>query len=128
MGLPFVDLTCLVDMYRCVRLSGNWPYVERTGSASDVSIAMIFKLDCARSAFSGEVWLSGIFSHWELILLYFLRVARLMTGVATAKRLSLNFLRIVSRRTAYCSWACASEGRSAGSHVLGISSCCGIRM
>ena len=69
-------------------------------SESKVRIATIFKSDCKRSAFSGELWVSGIFSHWELNLLYFMRAAWVMVDFVTAKRVSLKFLRIVSRRTA----------------------------
>jgi hypothetical protein len=83
----------------------------------------MFNYDCGRSTFSGELWVSGFFSHWELILLYFLRVSRVMADVATAKRVALNFLRIVSRHMAYCSRTCVFEGRSVGAYVIGISPC-----
>jgi hypothetical protein len=93
-------------------------------SVSWLSIATIFKYDCKRSAFSGELGVSGIFSHSELILLYFLHDAWVMADVVSFKRVAINFLRIVSWRTAYCSRSCVSEGRSVDASIFVISPCC----
>jgi hypothetical protein len=88
----------------------------------------MFISDCGRPASSSKLWTSGIFSHCELIILYFLRVSRVTVDVATAKRVALDFLRIVDRRTAYYTRICVFEERSVDAFDIGISPCCGIRV
>ena len=75
------------------------------------------------------MWVAAIFSHCELLILYFLRVLRVMNDVATAKSITLNFMRIVVDRCMACrSRTCVFDERLASAFVIRFSSCCGIGM